>query len=838
MKGIIWIKVTSHGRGYIPGLEDYLKKNTKFIGDGLNKEVINHNTLNFSIINNDLYYKTTKVILSEYSHIAFIYCSELLTNDIYNKLLEIENFIKKTNIYIFNPISNAKYDYDKISFFKLLSENNIQVPNYFIINRKEDLEAIPYTFPYLLRTNIDWGGKNLFFVKDKVELVKYYNILLSEDQTVDPLYRSTNVNYFPKKEIIAVEYYDPYIETLGCNLNCRVNLIGGNILVTLCDPFAKNLWTHRGPNINTATFDHVLNFVDKGTEVAFFTKCSKYLINFVDTKRQFFRQVQSIIGLHTIAIDFIINKGNIILLECNLKLGMSPYKVPQFVKYSESTFDYYKNYQNDAIRNHKLLQYLSAYPRQNIYIDIDGTVANNIERIKKWTLTKDNKLSWPGTSLDKGYYTDVLIDAVMPYSREVISMLYEDYDIIFITARTCESLTKKWLNKYYNYTNIIFRSLDKKIGVIESDKNFYYYIDDFTKGYEFGKFTIRQDIIDILRKKKIRFSIFSNWLSSALKEIKPKYKEPYNNKILLSDVYDGYSCIHGKSDSDILVTIFIVTIFGAQLQYAIDSINKLKTNSSFIVHFIANISPTSLAYQKMNLLVRTPYFIQMDEDMILEQYDDMVNEGISGLSNEKVFNVCFRLKDDLLGITKEKYLYGIKMFNSVLMKNITYAEGISSVDRELNHRMDKIGKTYKLSEKIVGYHAKYRDTFEIMLKYAKMTNSLLLNNVQYSVIDSIRIFDVLRDIDLDYFYNIAIKKWNIKDKNYKVKYDILEKQYNSIPLKKFTDYGFTLKKTSHKKKIVNDTIYYAIFGVLYSLIIGFKYDFEKYPIKEYNLIKK
>jgi hypothetical protein len=824
MKGIIWIKTTTDGRGYFPYFEDYIKKsNIAFIGDGLNNEVIKRNEINFTIVDGILYYKTTKVNLQLYSHLMFIYCSELLTPESYNKLLKIEEYIKqKSNIFIFNPVSSAKNDYDKLSFFQTLKEAGLSnyIPEHIKIEKKENLNNIPFGYPYLLRSTSDWGGKNLFFIKNKEERDLKYSLLSKINAT-----------------IIAVKFYSPYIKELGYNLNCRVNMIGTEPIVVLCDPFPKTTFTHRikedGSPSNPDKFEHVLAIGNNPSEI--FTNSSKYVINLVDQYRNLFKFVQQALNLHTIAIDFIVNEDNIIFLECNLKLGISPYKVPQFIKYSQKDFTYYHLYNDDTLRNNKILTNLSYYPAKNIYIDIDGTIANNIPRAQKHKVA------------NKDYYDDIEMDLPIEHSNQVTKILHNSFDIIYITSRPESCLTAKWLikNQYY-YSKIIFSgSLDKKIPILEKDLNYWYYIDDFSKGHETSNIVVRHDVINNLKRKNIRFSRYNgkNW-PNILSDIKIDYNYlPRNDNIKMADIYNGYQCIHGDSSkTDILLTIFVITIMGDQLAYTINSINELR-GVPFIVHFIVNISPTSMAYQKMNMLVKTKYFLQLDEDMILfkDSFGSMVEEAVKTMDNtDNVFNVCFKLKDDLLGITMDKYLYGVKIFNSILMKNIIYSKGISSVDRELNFRMEKIGKSYKLSNQIVGHHAKYRSNFEILLKYAKMTNSLLLNNIQYSVIDSMRIFSVINSVGgIEQVVRIAISKWeNCCDVlECMQKYSVLLKQYEKIELNKFINYGYKKNIVCEKDFTgVKDANYYGIFGIIYALLIGFKYDFNYYPYKEFSQI--
>lgn len=881
MKGIIWVKTTNNGRGYYPNLEKYISSKVNFIGD---TTVYNNNEINFKVKNNILYYNNDPINTSKYSHIMLIYCSEILTADAYNKLYDIEEFGKKNGLYIFNPVSNFLVDCDKITFFKTLSAHNIAVPKFIEINSELDLNNIPYKYPYLLRTTIDWGGNNIFYIKNNAELLSAYAALS----------KNVSVALIPSK-VIAVEFYSPYIDELGHNLNCRVVMIGSEILSVLCDPFPKNTWTHRydeisSSKIDPSTFDHVINISGKDSAGRVFYKATKFLINFVDENRSYFKFVQQKIGLHTIAIDFIIHNGSIILLECNLKLGITPYKVNQFIKYLSDAGDlsklsYYEEYKNDDIRNANTLNSLFYYPPQNIYIDIDNTISDPTDRIKKWLNTRTGLL-------DPRYYSDVTIDTQIPFSNSVAKLLYSNFDIIYITARPenkAAIATRKWLvNNEYYYTNIIYSgSLDKKIPYLRADPNIIYYIDDFSKGHE-SKVIIREDIIKKVQDLRIPYTQILNegakdiWISIPDK-IKFTYNYPVNNNIKLDNIYNGYICIHDKGsvNNNITLTIFVVSIMGDQLKYAIQSINDIH-GISFIVHFIVNINPTSKAYEKMNLLTRTPYFMQLDEDMILfNNVDKLLDEAKSIMVNSpNIFNVCFKLHDSLLGITNNRTLYGVKIFRAAHMKNIKYKNGIASVDRELNHRMISSGNIYHLSDTIAGHHAKYRSNFEIMLKYSKMTSGLLLNNIQPSTIDLLRIFEVIGSIStsaLKSFLKTCIDKWKIilNDSDYDniySKYNLLVKNYNKIELSRHVRYGFKkyeiktldrdektiLNKESllmkkkmaldiKKRKIFpnevkssnyNDVTYYGIFGILYSLIIGFKYDYEAYPKREFDLIER
>lgn len=792
MKGIIWIKTTCNGLGYFPGFEAYIKKFINFIGD---EQIQYHNKLNFKVLDNKLYYKNLKVDISKYSHIMMLYCAELLTKEITEELLNIEEFAKKNNLYVYNPISLAKNDYDKLEFFKTLNKRFLPVPKYYIVD-DSTIANIPFNYPFLLRTNADWGGNNLFFIENIEELFSSYESLRSK----------SFINSYHDNKIIAVEYYSPYIEELGYNLSCRINMIGPNIVAVVCDPFPITTWTGRfnrvtNKPIDLSKLENIL-LINQKNPSSVLIESTKYLLNFLDSRVEFFKFVQQTIGLHCIGIDFIISNGEVILLECNSKMGITPYKVDLFISYSTNllsanseSFNYYSIYKDDEIRNKKILEGLLYYPRNKIYFNLPNDMQN------------------------------------LNYLSEVNKLVYANSDIIFISSQVDSE--KKLKDKGLYYTDILTSSPENNI----------------------------YDLVD-----------FNSIKISSLPFV------PTLNTIKLSNIFNGYQVIKNAGEYIPEITIFVVTILGNQLKYAIDSINSLKTQKSILVHFIVNVNPTSLAYEKMNNLCKTKYFIQMDEDMILfDNFDEFVDEAIIELKSPTIFNVCFKLKDDLLGIGDNRTLYGIKVFNSVIMKNIKYHKGISSVDRELNYRMEQRGMRYKLSSTIAGYHAKYRDQFEIMLKYAKMTSGLLLNNIQASVIDSIRIFTVIGSMDISVFnefLKIACEKWGVDvPDNFSTLFNNLVDFYNKVDLGKHVNYGFnkvniqhyevnTIEKGSRVKNRelnklkavyknkssninikgsitnISNNVYYGIFGIIYSLVIGFRYDYEYYPIKEYNLIKK
>ena len=79
------------------------------------------------------------------------------------------------------------------------------------------------------------------------------------------------------------------------------------------------------------------------------------------------------------------------------------------------------------------------------------------------------------------------------------------------------------------------------------------------------------------------------------------------------EIHDGKEWIHGNPGT-IQITIFLITIQSHQLEFTLESINKLNPNYPVLVNVIMNVAPTNRAYNQMRERCKTPYFIQLDEE--------------------------------------------------------------------------------------------------------------------------------------------------------------------------------------------------------------------------------
>jgi hypothetical protein len=132
-----------------------------------------------------------------------------------------------------------------------------------------------------------------------------------------------------------------------------------------------------------------------------------------------------------------------------------------------------------------------------LYCDIDSTINNHRERIKRNTVG-----GWPGTEIDlKAFsYEEVMSDKVMPGAVAALKRLSQEYKIIFLSARDWDmpegNTTKEWLEKKgFVYDElVIVRCLDDKIGYLKNNPGDLM-IDDFSVLQETENLLIREDVI-------------------------------------------------------------------------------------------------------------------------------------------------------------------------------------------------------------------------------------------------------------------------------------------------------------------------------------------------------
>ena len=204
------------------------------------------------------------------------------------------------------------------------------------------------------------------------------------------------------------------------------------------------------------------------------------------------------------------------------------------------------------------------------------------------------------------------------------------------------------------------------------------------------------------------------------------------------EIHDGKEWIHGNhgNPGDIQITIFLITIQSHQLEYTLESINKLNPNYPVLVNVIMNVAPTNRAYNQMRERCKTPYFIQLDEDMELQEdaIQICMNQIEKSSRAHKIFLHTFKLIDTDLGVGNPPIIDCLKLYNNEIMQNYpTYNNGetaVSSVDYFWHSPILNDGHRINPTSIIIGNHGKNRSDYDIFLRYCKIAKSLLDPNIK------------------------------------------------------------------------------------------------------------
>ena len=327
-----------------------------------------------------------------------------------------------------------------------------------------------------------------------------------------------------------MEYFDSFIESLGCKLTGRVVMVKSKILCYLVEAYTKDKWIYKlndtninyvkNNKVNTNNLEHFkLAINDSNFESLsdLQTECYNFLINYVEKYKYIFENLYKIIGLDTFSIDFLPLTDGPIILECGIKQGLSDYKLSLIynnINNKENSFIH--NYMNDNIRNNIIFNNL--FSKEIIYCDIDNTICNNTKRILKYF--KNNIINFTNMTED-----DILNDDIIQDSVKYLNLLSNNYDIKFISARNRlingYNITKKWLDKHqFQYSELILvNKLSDKFDYLKN-KKFLTLIDDFKINYENDNPTLATYTISLFQEYNLNIDIFNNnW-----KELYFKYK--------------------------------------------------------------------------------------------------------------------------------------------------------------------------------------------------------------------------------------------------------------------------------------------------------------------------
>jgi len=150
------------------------------------------------------------------------------------------------------------------------------------------------------------------------------------------------------------------------------------------------------------------------------------------------------------------------------------------------------------------------------------------------------------------------------------------------------------------------------------------------------------------------------------------------------------------------LTVFVISAGNnPNLPATLKALERERKATPFKLRRIVDISPLSAAFQRMLDECDTPYFIQCDEDMVLDE--GVVGKMLTAIrsSAETISMVAFKLRDNLV----EQDIYGIKIYKAVIFKQYPYDLSSPSCEVEQLERMKRDGYDIGCDERVVGQHA-------------------------------------------------------------------------------------------------------------------------------------
>lgn len=182
------------------------------------------------------------------------------------------------------------------------------------------------------------------------------------------------------------------------------------------------------------------------------------------------------------------------------------------------------------------------------------------------------------------------------------------------------------------------------------------------------------------------------------------------------------------------LTVFLISSGEPDYAAALKALRE--QDCQFTLREIKNVSPMNVAFQQMIDQCKTPWYIQVDADMILrksavrEMYQAIQKPRFQHQSEvieqSKVAFLTFLLRDVHLGIN----IFGVKIYNHQIMRHYPYTESYScEVDQAARLRADgfrhlDIGAEYaatpKVHSSVMGQHSPTWTPERIFNRYKRL----------------------------------------------------------------------------------------------------------------------
>lgn len=161
-------------------------------------------------------------------------------------------------------------------------------------------------------------------------------------------------------------------------------------------------------------------------------------------------------------------------------------------------------------------------------------------------------------------------------------------------------------------------------------------------------------------------------------------------------------------------TVFLLTVGDPAFQACKESVEQ-QTGALFTIETIQDVCPFNAAAQEMMTRCATPYFIQVDEDMIL--HPDAVHRMEQAMTQApaEVGMICFHLYDE----DRECPIQGIKIYRTELMKRLMFRD-LKASEMNLLDQMGEQGIRWILHPDVLGRHGTQYTPDTIYRRYKTM----------------------------------------------------------------------------------------------------------------------
>jgi len=168
------------------------------------------------------------------------------------------------------------------------------------------------------------------------------------------------------------------------------------------------------------------------------------------------------------------------------------------------------------------------------------------------------------------------------------------------------------------------------------------------------------------------------------------------------------------AQASISTTVFILTVGDQTFQACQDSIDQ-QSGVAFRTEIIRDVCPFSAAAQEMMTRCTTPYFIQVDEDMVLHPSAVSRMEQQMAQAPSEVGMICFHLYDE----DRQCPIQGIKIYRTELMKRVSFRD-LKASEMNLLDQMGEQGIRWILHPDVLGSHGTQYTPETIYRRYKSM----------------------------------------------------------------------------------------------------------------------